>query len=251
MAVNIYDELAAMSTQLGVLAGRLKTLEDAARPRMKFAPVTYVYPGPKFDAFLAKGPALCQINPGSGPGLVVNSAYVAQVNKARALSVPVYGYVHTKYAARPVGEVLADVDKYIAWYGVTGIFVDTTSNKAADLPYYVTLCGQLRSRGLKIILNPGTTTLEEHFQLADYVMCCETDLATFKLQGPRPAFESKYAAKCWYVVHSCPAGEMPATVALAKSRGAGLLYVTDDTMANPYDQPATYLDALCNVLAAA
>lgn len=250
MAVNIYDELEALSGQLGLLAGRLKALEDRAVPKLLVAPVTYVYPGIKFDTFLAKGPALCQINPASGPGAAVDPNYVAQVNKARALHVPVFGYVHTKYSARPLAEVKADVEKYTAWYGVSGIFVDTTSNKPEHLPYYVELCGWLRLKGLRIVLNPGTRTLEEHFKLADYVMCAETDLATYLGQSARPAFEALYREKCWHVIHSCPAAEMPATVALAKQRGAGLVYVTDDVMANPYDKLPTYWDDLCNTVSA-
>ena len=46
------------------------------------------------------------------------------------------GYVPTGYGARPLADVLADVRRYLAWYGVDGIFFDEASSDAALLPYY-------------------------------------------------------------------------------------------------------------------
>jgi hypothetical protein len=258
-AVNIYDELLSLRSavdglndSVGALASRLAALEAAARPRLRVAPVTYVYPGAKWDGFLAEKPALTQINPASGPGTAVSAAYVAQVALCRAARVPVLGYVHTKYSLRPIAEVKADIDKYSLWYGVVDIFIDTTSNKLEHLQYYVELCDYVHSKGGRVALNPGTKTIEQHAQIADWVMVCETDLATFKLQV-RPSWEAKpeYAGKLWTVVHSCPAADMPYVVAEAKRRHAGLVYVTDDLMANPYDKLPTYWAALCDEVEAA
>ncbi len=211
--------------------------------------MTYFYPGPRWDQVLLKRPPIVQMNPASGPGLAVSATYQAQVAKAKAAGAKMYGYVHTMYSARPVAEVKADVDKYVSWYGVDGIFVDTTANTLAALPYYRDLCGYIRSKGLRIVLNPGTKTIEEHAALADHIMVSETDAVTYRGQV-RPNWEIKYPPQLfWHVVHSCPAAEMPSIVALAKSRNAGLVYVTDDVMANPYDTLPTYLDALCQEIA--
>jgi hypothetical protein len=240
MAVDIYAELARLGGLCTELAGRVDALELAAKP-MRLGPVTYFRPGPLWDATLAAKPALTLINPGSGPGSAVDSAYPPQVAKCKAAGVPVLGYVHTRYGARPIAEVKADIDKHRAWYGISGIFIDTTSNQLVHLAYYAELCAYVKSWGGIVVLNPGTKTIEEHAQIADYVMVCETDLATFKLQT-RPAWESKpaYRGKLWTVVHTCPAAEMPWVVAEAKRRHAGLIYVTDDVMANPYNLLPTY-----------
>jgi hypothetical protein len=251
MAVNIYDELVALQAQLTTLAalltatqGRVEVLEKAAaKPAAQYAPVTYFRSSTMWDATLANRPALVQINPGSGPGPSADSLYVGLVPKCRAAGVPVFGYVHTKYATRPVAEVKADAIKHQQWYGVDGIFVDTVSTKPEHLAYYADLCAYLRSWGLKIVLNPGTAATDGLFKLADYVMCAETDAARY-LAGTRPSWERNYSAKVWHCVHSCPADQMPAVVAKAKADGAGLIYVTPDLMPNPYDTIPAYLAAL-------
>lgn len=241
MAVNIYDELAAV-------AGRVERIEQGVAPRLRVAPVTYFRPGPLWDQALALKPALSLINPGSGPGPVIDAAYPSQVAKSKSSGVPVFGYVHTRYAARPISEVKADVDKHRAWYAINGIFVDTVSNKIADIAYYDDLCTYIHHRGLKTVLNPGTGTLEQHAQIADYVMVAETDYLSYVTQS-RPAWEAWYPGKLWHCVHTCSAADMPKVVALAKSRGAGLLYVTNDVMANPYDTLPSYWTALCTEVA--
>ena len=240
MAVDIYAELI-------LLGERVTALELQAKPfPVKVAAVSYYFPGAKWDQLLAVSPpvALSIINPASGPGLAFNTAYGTQVTKAKAAGVLVYGYVHTKYSARPLAEVKADVDKYVAWYAVNGIFVDTTANTADKVAYYADLSAYLRSKGLKIVLNPGTKTVEQYVGLADHIMVAETDAVTY-LSRNAPDWEARYPRdKFWHCVHTCPAADMPALVALAKSRHCGLLWVTDDAMANPYDTNPSYLAQL-------
>jgi hypothetical protein len=247
MAINIYDELAAHAVALDALTARVAKLEAAAvqKPSV-LAPVSYFRPDkldadgkPAWDKVVAAKPALALINPGSGPGTSASASYAGLVGKVQGAGVPVYGYVHTQYGARPQYEVQADVDKHKLWYGVRGIFVDTTSNKPEHVPYYQSLCAYIRGKGLKVVLNTGTQCLEEHAVMADYVMCSEGDLATYKARVPR-GWEQLHASKLWHCVHSVPVAELAAVVALAKARAAGLLYVTDDVMPNPYDRLPVY-----------
>jgi spherulation-specific family 4 protein len=240
VAINIYDELAALSA-------RVAKLEAAAAPqRMRIAPVSYFRGTAQWDAVIAAKPALALINPGSGPGPRADALYVGLVPKAQTAGVPVFGYVHTQYGARPAADVVADVRNHKAWYGVAGIFVDTVANDAAHVAYYKGLCDSIRALGLKVVLNPGTQCLEEHAQMADFVMCSEGDLQTYNNRIPR-AWEPKYR-NLWHCVHSVSPAQMPSTVALAKSRGAGLLYVTDDVMPNPYDTLPSYWSSLCQLV---
>lgn len=245
MAVNIYDELAALSA-------RVTKLEALTAPKTKVAPVTYFRPGPAWTAALSTKPALTMINPGSGPGTTMSTSYQVQVKASQAAGVPVYGYIHSKgtagYGTRPLSEIKFDVDMHINWYALDGIFVDTVSNKPEHVPYYREICDYVRSKGRKVVLNTGTQTVEEHAQMADYVMVSEGSVATYRARVARP-WEASYS-NLWHVVHSCPEADMPAVVALAKSRGAGLLYVTDDLMPNPYDTLATYWSRLCTAVAA-
>jgi hypothetical protein len=245
MAVNIYDELAALSA-------RIAKLEALHAPKTRAAPVTYFRPGAAWTVALSTKPALTMINPGSGPGTTVSGSYQTQVKAAQAAGVPVYGYVHSKgaagYGTRPIAEIKFDVDMHCTWYGVDGIFIDCTSNKLEHVPYYAELCAYVHAKGRKAILNPGTQSLEEHAKMADYVMISEGTVDTYRARVAR-SWEANYK-NLWHCVHSCPEADMPAVVALAKSRGAGLLYVTDDLMPNPYDTLCTYWSSLCALLAA-
>ncbi len=249
LAVNIYDELAelrrdrdALGAQYESLIQRVSALEAATAHKLFIGAVSYFYPGPKWDGLLSEKPRLVVINPANGPGAAINAAYAAQVGRAKAAGSAVYGYVHTKYGARPAAEVKLDIDRHVNWYGVQGIFVDTVSVDPVLLPYYADIAGHARGRGCTVAFNPGTRCLEQHAQMADYVMCSESDAATYRARTAAP-WEALYAARMWHVVHSCPAADMPAVVALARTRAVGLLWVTDDVMPNPYDTLPSYFTA--------
>lgn len=253
MAVNIYDELAALAGRISTLETQTSALEAKVaaltKPKAQVAPVTYFRDTVAWDKVLAAKAGLAMFNPGNGPGTYASSFYTAQAQRCRDAGVPVYGYVYSDYGQRAAATVKADIDKHIAWYGVNGIFVDETANTTAALPYYTDLCAYIHGKGCKVVLNPGTKTIEAYAPLADHIMVSETDAVTYKGQT-RPAWEANYpASKFWHCVHTCPAADMPAIVALAKSRNAGLIYVTGDVMANPYDTLCSYWDSLCTEVA--
>jgi hypothetical protein len=263
MAVDIYEELArlggALAQAQAALAAadqRIERLEAFhAQPTTRLAPVSYFRPDKQlpdgslmWDAVIAAQPALALINPGSGPGLVASTSYAALVPRAQAAGVPIFGYTHTRYGARPIAEVKADIDNHKLWYGVAGVFIDTTSNKPEHVAYYQEICDYAHARHMQVCLNPGTQCLEDHARMADFVMCSEGDVPTYRARVARP-WEAQYASKLWHCVHSCAAAEMPSIVALAKERRAGLLYVTDDVLPNPYNHLATNFAALVAELA--
>ncbi len=214
--------------------------------------VSYYYPGIRWDALLLRKPRVVIINPNSGPGQAANTAYQAQVQKAHVAGAKVLAYVWTDYGKRSVEAVQTDIQKYRSWYNIDGIFLDEASNTALMLPYYDSLCYGIRNQGLLVCLNSGVPTTEDYAKIADYLMVSEGTAANYLAAQFRPAWETMpaYAGKCWHAVHSCPVGSMPAVVALAKKRGAGLLWVTDDVMTNPYDTNPTYLDSLAVAVAA-
>ncbi len=246
-------ELAGMQSLLTTHAGLLLQLGDRVvaveaalaklTRKLQIGAVSYYYPGAKWTALLALKPAVVVINPASGVGNSPSLTYQTQVAAAKVAGAKVFGYVFTNYALRPQADVMAEASRYRDWYGVDGIFLDETSNKPEHVPYYSGVCGSLRATNLLSCLNPGYITVEDHFKLADYVMCTEGPYTNYVNQT-RPAFEKNYPGKAWHVVHSCPASEMLNAVRLANSRGAGLLWVTDDVMNNPYDTNPTYLSAL-------
>ena len=254
--VNIYDELLALSSRitsseakLAACEARLTKLETppvVVPPPSKLGLVSYFRSTALWDKVIAAKPAVCMINPGSGPGLSADSLYVGLVPKVQGAGLTVYGYVHSKgptgYGTRPLADVKADILNHIAWYGVKGIFIDCTSNDPVHLPYYTDLCSFVRSKGCKVVLNCGTKTYEGLAKIADWLCVVETDAMTYSTIA-RPSWEANYS-NLWHMIHSCAIADMPRIVALAKQRKAGLITVTNDVMANPYDTLPVYLDAL-------
>lgn len=225
------------------VSARLARLEALAPAKMKIGPVSYYSSEAKWAAMLAKKPPVVLINPSSGPGSVQSAIYVARVATSKTLGAKVFGYVATGYGKRSLSDVLADVSRHFSFYKVDGIFFDQCSNKPEDLLFYTDLCGRTKTGGLSTCLNPGTKTLEDYAKIADFLMVAESDAAAYRARVS-PAWETNYPGKLWHSVHTCPAADMPAIVRLARERGAALLWVTDDTLTNPYDTNPTYLDAL-------
>ncbi len=238
VAIDIYESLSSIHDKLDTLL----TLET--EPKADLAVPSYFRPGTLWDTMLAAKPYIAVINPGSGPGLTQSLSYTAQVKAARAAGVKVLGYVHTQYGARPLAEVQADVASHRSWYGVDGIFVDMTSKMPEHAAYYAQLYAAIKQWNGLVVLNPGTKTAEVYAHLCDHLMVCETDYATY-LNTVRPAWEANWPAdKFWHCVHSCPADRMPSVVGMAKANNAGLIYVTNDVMPNPYDTLSSYWSAL-------
>ncbi|HEY8745317.1 MAG TPA: spherulation-specific family 4 protein, partial [Chloroflexota bacterium] len=106
---------------------------------------------------------LAVINPNNGPGASLNTAYANQVTASQSAGIAVLGYVYTRYANsqtdtvtnggydRTITNVEADIDNYLAWYHVDGIFLDEATNTcdAASLNYYTTLVTYIKEKGGK------------------------------------------------------------------------------------------------------
>jgi hypothetical protein len=103
-------------------------------------------------------------NPDSGPGAAADPNYAQVLERARHKGVTVLGYVSTKYAARPLHEVMADVDRWARFYPeVRGIFFDEQPSTADQVPYYASLYRHAREeRGLGLVVtNPGAACAED------------------------------------------------------------------------------------------
>jgi hypothetical protein len=181
------------------------------------------------------------MNPASGPGSAAVPDWTAAVNHARNLGHRVVGYTHTSYAARPVADVQAEVDRYYAWYGVDGVLIDEMSNDAATKSYYQGLAAYVRTKpGARLVVgNPGAAATTD-WQLkaptsADLLVVHENTAAAY-LTWTAPAWVGGYPASAFaHLVHTCAAADLPTVVARSRAQRAGYRYVTSDGMPNPYD----------------
>jgi len=185
------------------------------------------------------------MNPDSGPGLSVNSDYTTAVDAFRAAGGKVVGYAHTSYGARSQAEVLSEVASYANFYNIDGIFLDEMSNKSVDLAYYHSLYSSIKLTNprYRIFGNPGTNTLESYLTVADVLVTFEnqTGYDTYTPDAWTNNYTADHFAHLLYNVKDETA--MLANVALAADRNVGYLYITNDTLPNPWDTLPHYWNA--------
>jgi hypothetical protein len=205
---------------------------------------SYFSPGPLWDQMIRARPAVevAIINPASGPGAASNPGYVAQVQRSQASGLTILGYVHTSYGARPDAEIKAEIDAYATWYHVDGIFFDEASTDCARQGYYAGLTAYARQRtsshrAVHTALNPGTQTNECYLSVADVIVTFEGDATTYQRSYAAPSWVANYPhSRFWHLVYNVStAQQMRTIVQLSKERGAGWVYVTPDTLPNPWD----------------
>lgn len=185
--------------------------------------------------------SIAVMNPASGPGAAVVSDWSFVTNQARGQGHRVIGYVDTNYGARPLPDVLTEVDRYYAWYTVDGIMFDRMSNNPTFAWYYQSLYALVKSKAPKVLVvgNPGATAVTD-WQLkgarsSDLLINYEDTLTNYLAWTP-PVWVSMYPAATFaHLVHGCTVADLPAAVAHSKTTRAGYRYVTDDVLPNPWD----------------
>ena len=197
------------------------------------------------------------MNPFNGPGNALDGNYVAAVNAFRQAGGRVIGYVYSQYGARPLAQVLADVDRYEDWYAVDGIFVDEMSNTgpAERLNYYKAIYDHVKAidDDWEVMGNPGTETIEQYatWPTADRLMVFENTGDAYT-GDPPSAWNANYDRdKFVHLVHTeSSSTDMLAHLNLARDRNAGGIYVTNDVMNNPWDILPSYWQAEVDAVAA-
>jgi hypothetical protein len=207
----------------------------------RMAVPSYFGPGSLWTKMATAAPhvGLTIINPNSGPGDTVRADYVDQVKAMQAKGVRVLGYVHTSYGKRPIAEVQTEVDRFNQWYHVDGIFFDECSNDDASLPYYDQCRTVARAGHPKaiVMINPGTPVTEGYMNVADVILTFESDYNAYLKRAPDAAWVAKYPARRFmHLIYGAPdAAAMRKAIQLGKKWHAGWMYVTPDTLPNPWD----------------
>ena len=201
----------------------------------------YFYPGPFWTQMDQAGSTLrlAVMNPNSGPGSAPDPNYVSAVRAAQAAGTTIVGYVYTDWGARSLSAVEADVNAYYRWYGVNGIFFDQASTSCAYSSYYAALNAFVKAKGgtARTILNPGTQTSQCYVADADILLTFEGTYSQYVSSYSAPRWVTSYSpSHFWHIVYGTPtASAMAQVVQLSRQHGAGYVYVTPDTLPNPYD----------------
>ncbi|NOT16647.1 MAG: hypothetical protein HOP20_01100 [Sulfuriferula sp.] len=203
----------------------------------------------------AKIPLSAIMNPNSGPGSAQDSNYVTATNNLRVAGGHVLGYVATSYGARPIADVMSDVNKYIAWYPVDGIFLDemTSDANSTHYSYYQSIYNQIKAINLnyRIIGNPGTNTQEAYLTTptADALVIFESTAKNYQKFTPS-AWTNNYGRQHFVnLVYSLSTSSQIKTfLNRAANSNTGLVYLTNDGGSNPWDTLTSYWDTEVNCI---
>ncbi len=189
--------------------------------------------------------------------------YYDQVKSTQSKGIKVLGYVYTANGTKSLDDyngpgpkvvgAKTDIDNYINWYGIDGIFLDvvpTDCNFANG--YYKILFDYIKAKGANVlvVLNHGQQTNECFMAVSDIIVNFE-GFYTYNETDPTPAtcpnirdytnnfspnpgwVDNYPAARFWHLIYNSPSHTMTVTdinnaVYQSKLRHAGWVYVTSD-----------------------
>jgi len=195
----------------------------------------YFYDIDKWDKVAKNRNEIVIINPNNGPGESIDNNYINLINKLNNNQDLAIGYIYTKWGGRDIDEVQADIDKWIEFYDIKGFFVDEVSTSKEDLNYYEKLTNYIKSKGnYYIVLNPGVMPDNEYFNIADNIVVFE-DSVDKLVDNSICNLNNKSSI----IVYDANETQMENIIRKYKCK---YVYITDDTLPNPYDDLPSYFD---------
>jgi hypothetical protein len=231
------------------LAGMQKA--DAAAAAGIMVPL-YTYPGATWDTVIETKndhpgvPVVAIVNPASGPGGARDSNYVSGIDELKDAGVIVLGYVSTAYTGRSLDAVRGDIDRWDSWYDVDGIFFDEQTNWAGGESYYNTAGNYAESKGLDFTVgNPGANSIPSYLSTVDVVLIYESP-GLPNLNNYDDTWAQYDNAQLGMIPFSV--GSMPTGWINDATEFIGWLYVTHDSLPNPWDSLPPYYDDMAAML---
>jgi len=203
-------------------------------------------------------------NPASGSGSSRDPNYLneqgegvlAEVHNAGAV---IYAYVASHYAKKPLDAIKAELDAYFEQFYqgvIDGVFIDEMSNDLKDVGYYQNLYAYIKEKykNAPIMGNPGTADTENssqqsRYSIDDYASSVDI-LITFE---DSQAEYNTYQAPTWLqtdtknqahayigqIIHSATGWSSELEQQIIKNQ-SDFIYITSDTLDNPYDSLSKY-----------
>jgi len=209
----------------------------------------YFYPWPAstwWQQFAVLRPgSVVIINPASGPGDAVDARYSAVIEKAKNRGLIVFGYVDSDYGAIEVDHIADEIDRHRSWYSVDGIFLDRVAPDVSSLPYYAGIAGPIHDAGMSVAFNAGQPQVDIRYaEVADHLVVFEGPLSSYA-DCVFPRWSADVAPdRLWHLVYGVATEEeMHRVVARAAASNAGIVFVTDGILPNPWDHLPPYWDS--------
>ena len=231
-----------------VVAGQLQNATATSTSTGLIVPL-YIYPGASWDKLIQEKndhplvPIIAIINPDNGPG-TKDPNYVTAVQKLQKAGITVLGYVYTKDT--DITRIRNYMGDYKDWYNVNGIFLDAMSSTTGNETFYKHLSSYAKSIGLGYTVgNPGTDTLPTYVGTVDNIVIHDN------LSTPTVSLFSGWHSnftKSNFSIISYDIPRINATYIENITQYVQYLYVTDDTLPNPFNHLPSYLDTLLTMI---
>lgn len=235
---------------ISIIAGSSYTKDCPVRPRNKVGLLIpyYITPPSSYTQLIVSAraqypnvPMLIIINPDSGVGPSLDPAFVTLIQTLHAAGAKVLGYVATNYALRPLSDVENEINTWMQWYDIDGFFLD---EMAEDHLYYSTLTAYIKSLGFKIVAaNPGMFIDPSFSNDADIIVLYEdAGVPTLNQFVPWAGLNAKMSLLAFAV------DTLPINFIRKAATQFGWMYITNDTLPNPWDTLPPYFNALVATL---
>jgi hypothetical protein len=117
-----------------------------------------------------------------------------------------------------------------------GIMFDQVPSDRSAVVQLAGLADAARRLGAAtVVANPGVVPAPDLLEIFDVTCVFEGHAQDFGAFHPPRWLQEVPPSRVWHLVHSCPTTEVRATLARAAANGAGLAWVTDGTLPNPWD----------------
>lgn len=206
------------------------------------------------------------VNPNSGPGAEAAHDWVTQSRIIEEYGKKAIGYVSTNYAdkgpAREKGTrnkavILKEIQNYLDWYSISGIFLDEVSNgwndeQSKDHEFYADLVKDIRAKHPDLLLvgNCGAVPRDQYLDYFDVVVTYEQSAERYLKEAPSNihprGFRKHGGEKFWHMIHDVTSPRQAEEIlARAAHFGVHHVYLTTDSnyheppalWGNPYDTP--------------
>lgn len=211
----------------------------------------------------------------NGPDSTINTNWKTVIDQAAASGKTVLGYVRTGYLgvsqqqfrtrlgstnlADWTAQIEQDVDLWYNLYGdsIGGIFFDEGWNDCGPDNVYANLYSHInrytksKHAGAFTVVNPGATMPQCFEDSMDTLLTFENSYGAYTTSYVDNGWASSDVRKIWHIIYGVPEDKVSEVAALALSRGAGLVEITNDIQPNPYDNlPAdSYLQSQMSAVA--
>lgn len=173
------------------------------------------------------------VNAADGPGSLNDGILGAAIRGLLEAGVTVLGYVNAAYGRRPIEDMLADVERWRAWYAVTGAFLDQVPTAAGM--WVRDAVRDVRHAGASTVVgNPGTPIDVASAHGFDGLVLFEGGLHRHQARGAAVDADPRHRVPTIHLVYGVPRDQVGETLVRVRAAEASAVWVTGGDGVNPY-----------------